>query len=302
MTPLDIAAQGFVALRSVFRRVRASALANSVRLHRAVSIDARWRWLTEPLSPTEKCCIFVSYTPDGQLPPRAIEHARKWQECGYEVLFVIVLDDFAVEPTVPFGHAIARENAGFDFAAWALPIGELDWSATQVLTTVNDSVYASDKLGDAIRRAESIPAEVVGFTESRDYRWHLQSYAWLFKREAIANPAFARFWSQPTGSRDHAILVFETQMAQQMRKAGLRAEALFPSSARLDPTFDDWLDYAHTGLPYVKRRAMARHYEEWAPYLSELGFDAQMIADDLPEDPAPQEIGRFRRAARRAMR
>ncbi|GEM_PF-1960469 len=302
MSALDLAARTFVGARALYRRARTSTLATVLRMRLARLETAQWRWLTEPLTPGEKCCLFVSYSPDGQLPQRAVDHARIWQQGGYEVLFIIALDDFAVQPQVPFGHAIARENTGFDFAAWASPIGELDWSATRFLATVNDSVYASTRLAEEIARAEKHPADMVGFTDSHDYRWHLQSYAWHFKRAAIAHPAFAQFWARPTGDRAHAIFVFETQLAQLLRGHGLQVAALYPTAARLDPTFDDWLDLARKGLPYVKRRALALHYDAWAPHLAELGFDAKLIERDRPAPETGAKPGLLRQAARRAMR
>ena len=243
---------------------------------------AEWRWETDPPPRSGKLCVFVTYAPGGVIPERAVRHAEIWQEAGYHILFVVALDDYAIHPDIPFGHAISRENRGHDFAAWSRALNEITLGGLEMLATVNDSVFASAALSDAIARAEAMEADMVGFTESRECRWHLQSYAVLFKPAAIRRPAFAKFWQPRECSRRQVIWTYEVQMAQAMRDAGLRVTTLFPVDRFLNPTHHYWPELLALGFPFVKRSSLPQQYDRWAGSFEAHGFDAALIERERP--------------------
>lgn len=238
---------------------------------------ADWRWETDPLPPAEKVCVFVTYSPDGQIPQRAIDHAALWREQGYEILWVIALRDYSVHPAIPFGHAICRENIGHDFAAWCRALAEIDLGQTKVLATVNDSVFAAPSLVSSISHAEQSDADMIAFTENREYRWHTQSYAVVFKEACIKCQAFKAFWTPRIGTRQHVILTYEVPMANDMRAAGMKVEVLFPMRKLRNPTHFHWPQLAERGFPYVKRSSLPAMYDTWAPLFEKFGFDRQLI-------------------------
>lgn len=243
---------------------------------------AKWRWETAPLSPSAKVCAFVTYSPDGVIPRRAVDHAAIWKDQGYAVLFIVALHDYATHPAIPFGHAICRENLGHDFAAWGRALAEIDLSQTQILATVNDSVFAAPSLASVIVRAERSDADMIAFTDNREYRWHTQSYAVLFKARCIGSDAFKRFWSPRIGTRQHVILTYEVPMANDMRAAGMKVEVLFPTPIESNPTAHSWPELLALGFPYLKRNLLSDRREQWWPLVEAYGFDAEMIARDCP--------------------
>ena len=258
----------------------------AVALHKSLCAPdtAKWRWETERLGNYDKVCVFVTYAPGGQIPERAIQHASIWRSEGYVVLFVVALDDFSVRPVIPFGHAICRENIGHDFAAWSRALAEIPLGETEVLATVNDSVYASPSLVNSIRDAEKSDADMVGFTENHEGRWHMQSYAVIFKEPCINSAAFADFWRPRLGSRRQVIWTYEVQMAGSMARDGFKVEALYPIESRLNPTHFHWPELLNLGFPYLKRSSLPRRYDEWYALFARYGFDANLIANDRPPE------------------
>lgn len=244
--------------------------------------NAAWRWETEPLPPSDKVCVFVTYSPEGHIPQRAVKHAEIWQAAGFQVLFVIALDDYSARPIVPFGYAISRENLGHDFAAWCRALNEIDLSRAELVATVNDSVYASPALAEAIRRAEARQGDVIGFTESSQIRWHVQSYAVLFRSSCVASKAFAEFWSPRAGNRRHVIWTYELQLGREMRRAGFHVATLFPVNATGNPIIRCWSELLAQGFPYLKRNLLQARRAEWMDLAERHGFDTAVINADCP--------------------
>lgn len=248
----------------------------------AKSDSARWRWETDRPPPAAKLCVFVTYAPTGEIPDRAIHHAAIWQDAGYSIVFVIALDNITHRPIIPFGYALCRENKGHDFAAWSRALSQLPLDNVRSVATVNDSVYANSNLERAIRRAEDSKADVIGFTECREYRWHIQSYAVVFKGDCIRSEAFRRFWSPRIGSRRHVILTYEVQLARTMTDAGYITETLFPLAVKSNPTAHYWPELLAQGFPYLKRSLLPERRAEWMDLAERHGFDTAMINADCP--------------------
>lgn len=265
-----------------WRWIQTSRPAVTIMRYLARPDTAAWRWETEPLAPSGKLCVFVTYSPAGQIPERAIRHAAIWRNAGYEVLFVIALDEYSSHPTIPFGHAICRENKGHDFAAWSRALTQVPLNQCNIVATVNDSVFTNDKLTSAIKRAEADPADVVGFTECREYRWHLQSYALMFKGNCVRSEVFRRFWQPRIGSRRHVILTYEIQLARTMCRAGYDLTTLYPLKAADNPTIHHWPELLELGYPYLKRSEFPRKREAWLPLIAAHGFDVGFILHERP--------------------
>lgn len=287
----------FSKIRSILRPAAAAALHGylwlmtsrpAVALHKRLCAPdtAAWRWETRPMGKYYKVCVFVTYAPDGQIPERAIRHASIWRDEGYEVLFVVALDNFSNHPSIPFGHALCRENIGHDFAAWSRALAEMPLDETVVLATVNDSVFASGALAKSIRNAERSKADMVGFTENHEGRRHIQSYAVIFKGRCINSDAFSDFWKPRLGSRNQVIWTYEVQMAARMARDGFKVEALFPLKSRLNPTHFHWPELLDRGFPYLKRSSLPRRYDEWRGLFTKYGFDAKLIEGDRPREMA----------------
>ncbi|WP_230280146.1 rhamnan synthesis F family protein [Croceicoccus sp. Ery15] len=266
----------------LIRRIRSSKPFIAMDRWLARRDRARYEWLTpKPSTDAEKLCLFVTYAPNGRIPFRAIRHAETWRSSGYSIVFIIALDNYSEHPDVPFGHAIKRENIGHDLAAWARAIKEIDLSKTQRLATVNDSTFVSDRLAASIINAENVDADLIGFSDSLEWRWHLQSYALLFNGAAINSPVFSRLWQPRIVSRAKVILTLEIDLANSLRSIGLRTACLFPSISGRNPTATEWPQQAAHGFPFVKRRMLLENVDAWRETLVRERFDLSEIESDI---------------------
>lgn len=238
---------------------------------------ASWRWETDPIPPSSKICAFVTYSPDGEISRRAAAHAAMWRNEGYQILFVVVLDDMTKHPRIPFGYGICRENVGHDFAAWARALSEIPLRETEVLATVNDSVFANASLSKAIRRAEQSNAQVIGFTENWEGRWHIQSYAVIFKGKCIRSNAFKKFWEPHIGTRQQVIYAYEMPMGKTMRSAGFLVDVLFPIDCKSNPTILCAEGLLENGFPYIKKSYFEDNPKDFYRLFDNYGFDRELI-------------------------
>ena len=161
-----------------------------------------------------------------------------------------------------------RENAGFDFGAWAHALAAFDPGDCSRLYLINDSIVGpldGDAFAALLARMRGSSAEVIGLTDSCAPRWHLQSYFLVLTAAAIASRSFigwlraARNWPTKT----QVIEIYETRLTRIATDAGLRCEALFPSRSRdvhgIDETSGRWAELVERGFPYLKGRVIAGH-------------------------------------------
>jgi len=199
---------------------------------------------------------------------------------------------------------IARENAGFDFASWALALRlapEL-WSA-RTLIFANDSVYGP--FGDfagILQQIEDTPADVVGLSGSDEKEPHFQSFFFAIRGAALQNPATHRFWRNVKilGSKREVIAAYELSMLSRFSAAGLRCETLFHASrwqGDRNPTHFRWRELIDAGFPFIKVELLRDNPEEldltgWDTLLREKGYAPQLVNTHLdavrPDAPALQ--------------
>jgi hypothetical protein len=218
----------------------------------------------------ERVCIFVSYAPDGRIKPHVRFHLAALKRNGLAILYVMVVDEFPspeiTEALADNDHGllrglVVRRNAGFDFGAWAdaFRIFPALWTAKAVLL-VNDSVFGPFGDFDSLMaRALTLPADVIGMTESPEITPHFQSYFLLFKEKALSDPGARAFWRDIVNlaSKRETILTYEVPLVAGYRERGLACTALFPwhgptGRPWLNPTHHNWRSLLAAGFPYIK--------------------------------------------------
>lgn len=155
-----------------------------------------------------------------------------------------------------------RQNAGFDFAAWAhlwsLCPDRSRWSR---LLLVNDSIAGPLNADDSERmvaRLRGAQADFLGLTENHEPRWHLQGFFLAFNPTVLRHPSFQHFMrgivNLPT--KEMVIDVYEIRLTQMLGEQGLRGEALFPLARsdqyKSNDTVHRWDQLIRVGFPYVK--------------------------------------------------
>lgn len=220
-------------------------------------------------------CFFVSHAAETKLKPHVVKHIDRLVAQGIKVVLIVNTDlpagDIAISDSLAnaLSAFYVRQNAGFDFAAWAhayaLCPPTVDWTR---LYLINDSIVGplnDDHFKDMISRLRQSKADFIGLVESAFPQPHLQSFFLAFNREALSHPIFARWMCnvRSLAQKIHVIDVYETRLTQVLRDAGLRGEALFPAlSGGLHATDDTvlrWEALLDAGFPYVKASVIRQH-------------------------------------------
>ena len=209
-------------------------------------------------------CVFVSYSSTGEIKPHVAFHLKAIKKCGFTTVLVLVTDtelDLVPESSISTGQPLVlRRNAGFDFGAWADAFRLFPdlWEAQCVLL-VNDSIFGPMiNLGPTMKAALGAPADLVGLTESLEYRRHLQSYFLLMKRRALSRSRVQDFWTnvQNLPTKQEVISAYEVNLAALSRENGLETQAVFPLAdfrmVSANPSIHLWRVLLDRGFPYLK--------------------------------------------------
>lgn len=219
-------------------------------------------------------CLFVSYAPQPALKRHVHRHIAALQANGVGVLLIVnsplPAEEFAFDTSFVEGlrGLIVRENSGFDFGGWAHAhvMYEKQLSGCSRLLLVNDSIVgpnAHDSLAQVLERIRTSQADVVGLTDNRFPRHHLQSYFLAAQRRALqsdALPAFmARIANLPT--KELVILAYEAYFTARMKSAGCTTETLYPSPSGPMNSIRTWADLARQGMPYLKTDVLEAYWD-----------------------------------------
>ena len=189
------------------------------------------------LEGARKVAIFLHWDRRGAVHDYVLHYLMALRRVGYEILFVSnapKLSESDWARVAPYAALMMRRNnRGHDFGAFRDAVLELAprLAGLDSLIIANDSVYGPmQDLAPLLAKCESGEASVWGITDSWDRAYHLQSYFLVFRREALASPAFLKFWRSVrlVPSRSWVIRKYEIGLTQAMMKAGLRCTALFP--------------------------------------------------------------------------
>ncbi len=188
-----------------------------------------------PLEEAKRLAIFVHFDRRGKVHDFVVYYLQALRSAGFDLVFVSNsprLESSAVERLRPLCTVILRRrNRGYDFGAYKDALSFVgDLSRLDEVILANDSVYGPlTDLRSVLLRCDQTKAAVWGGTDSWDNRYHLQSYFLLFKKEALAHPAFAEFWRDVryVPSKEWVIRKYEIGLTQAMVRNGLRCKALF---------------------------------------------------------------------------
>ena len=253
--------------------------------------EARFQ-IVKPFTPQagSEIALFVSHSATGAVKPHVLPFIRAISAQGITVLLIAVTDrQLNIRPELleAADGVIVRENAGYDFAAWAHALHLYpEMYGARTLYLVNDSVAVADgpRFPGLIERIRASNADLVGLTESHEYRWHLQTFFLAFKQRLLSSQRLQRFFDDVRilDDKDRVIQSYEVRFAEDMEWAGYRVETLFPSRAALNPTLHDWRALIEEGFPFMKLLPLRGAFPEldldgWRETLAEAGFDISLI-------------------------
>ncbi len=206
-----------------------------------------------------------------------------------------------LEPTC--AETLMKDNAGFDFGMWQHALARTDLAAWDEVVLVNSSIFGPlAPLAPILERMSRAECDFWGMTESEEIAPHLQSYFLVFKRAAVAAPAFRAFWDSVLPYRDkrQVIYSYEVGMTRFLSENGLR-RAAFVHVGDLDPPRWSrrryWRECNPTcfyptlvlaaGMPFVKIELL-RDNPASVPLtpvfraMEQAGFDLDLIEFDRP--------------------
>lgn len=252
-----------------------------------LAAEARLTVVHQQPARRRELCLFVTYAPRPEIKAHVLHHLRAFQDAGFDTALIINTDHaperFAIDPTLQQRcRAICiRQNVGYDFAAWS-HLAQLLQADTDVdrIVLANDSIIGplEPKAFEAIlRRVRASSADVVGLTESRHPRWHLQSFFLVFQHAALRDGSFSQMVAtiQNLPSKELVIELYETRVSQQLHDRGLKCEALFPCLSTdiysSNDTHFRWDTLIETGFPYLKISVLSE------------GIKSARIRDAIPD-------------------
>ena len=221
-----------------------------------------------PLDAQPSCalCLFAHYDAQDRVDPYVRRYLCALVDCGFKIVFVSTsaLSDDEVDSLSPLClDVIRRDNAGLDFASWAVAYERHGRGHEGELLLANDSVYGP--IGDldvALRRMRALPGDVKGLVESQQHALHLQSWFVLLTRDAHRSREFDRFISQDFMgmSKGEIVQRGEIALSEQLRAAGFQTSALFSLAHRrrrgvlnYNPTHTMWRHLImDEGIPFIK--------------------------------------------------
>lgn len=215
-----------------------------------------------------RICLFAHHDRRGVLAPHVMHYIRQLRECGFTIHVALSgmkrLHDTDAEALRRLGAtAHCRANHGLDFGAWQhlMALGCADGAETILLA--NDSVFGPlQPLAPIFETMQSGGADVWSMVESREARWHLQSWFLCFEARAFAAPQIQRVLGLPFRdmSKSEIVLHGELGLGAAIAAAGLSWNARWRQPERRmrrlvpgNPMHLDFLSVMRNGrVPFIK--------------------------------------------------
>ncbi|WP_294389647.1 rhamnan synthesis F family protein [uncultured Sphingomonas sp.] len=264
-------------------------------------------------APESEVALFVTHSATGALKPHVLPYVQSLAAQGIAVFVIAVTDrPLNIRPELIDAAAgvMIRENIGFDFAAWAHVLQlHPELYGAPLLYLANDSLIGPstpEALGAVIARVRASDADLVGLTESHEYRWHVQTFFLGLKPRLLASFRLQRFFDEvkPHTDKDAVIRDYEVSFAERMEQAGHRTEILFPSKVPLNPTLFGWRALIAEGFPFIKALLLRGAFPDadvtgWRDVLADAGFDLPTVDATLlaAAQQVPREEGDHRLSA-----
>lgn len=252
------------------------------------------------LLPGADAALLVTHAPAGRLKPHVLPYIEQLSRSGLSVLLVVIVDrplELLDREVAAAAGIIVRDNAGYDFGAWAHAFRLCPaLFGAGLLVMTNDSLIPTadvDMFGAMMIRVRECPADIVGLTASHEYGWHVQSYFLAFKPRALSSWGFQHFIRdlRRIDDKDEVIRTYEVPFAANMQAAGLTVQALYAGSFSANPTFFSWRELIEQGFPFIKLLMLRDKFKEvtdqhemlkeirrqWPSVLKKAGFDVELV-------------------------
>jgi hypothetical protein len=248
--------------------------------------------------PQETMALFVTHAPEARIKPHVPPFLKALASEGVAATLIVIADQMRSVDTKDLVDLVdglyVRENIGYDFGAWAHVARDVDLARTGLLCLINDSIIGplnAARFSAVMNRIRASNAQLIGLTESFELTQHLQSYFLVAKADGVATLAAFLAGVKAYPTRHDVIIHYEIPLSRHFRSAGLKVEALFPSSIRGNETLEQWPELIERGFPFVKVAALASSGEDWRSVLRAEGYDPELaeraVVMNRRVDPSP---------------
>jgi glycosyltransferase involved in cell wall biosynthesis len=232
--------------------------------HRSYA-DAQLLIVKNDLEADMRTAMIVTHAPHGIVKAHVERHVSALSRNDIQVVVIVAADQ--AQTVIPqslvnlSAAVVVRENAGYDFAAWAHVMMRLrKVLSAEVLYLINDSIIGPTDLAafrDMLKKVDANPCDVVGLTENYRAAWHLQSFFLAIKRSALSTYWLHQYFNEIVAlpSKDDVIRAYELTFTSRMRAKSISCDSLFgrPTNSDLDETIYQWRRLLDRGMPFVKR-------------------------------------------------
>lgn len=252
-------------------------------LHGFLAPALRWQ-RTVPLPRRGgKVAIMAQYSVEPRPTRSVVEFVRQLHGRSYTVILATtstVPGDFAWPDDAPDVGILRKPNLGYDFGSWAVTLAECPriLEADRVLF-VNDSLFGPFwSLDPIFDHFEASSADVWGLLRSGEIDWHLQSFFFGMRGEALRTPVLRRFWGDVSIERNHDDIVrrYEIGLSRILNQNLFSLEAMVHAPALGagygNATTKAWRQLLESGVPFVKRQLVNHRHT---------GIDADRIEQVL---------------------
>ncbi|MCZ4340479.1 glycosyltransferase [Sphingomonadaceae bacterium G21617-S1] len=254
-----------------------------------------WAVQAETVKPLDlpagaEIALFVTHSRSGKIKPHVLPYVHALKRAGIGVFLIATVDrpvDLPADLIALADAVMVRRNAGYDFGAWAhaLRLNPKLYGAS-TLYLLNDSVLPArddGRIAALVDRVRASQADLIGLTESHEWRWHIQSYFLAVKPRLLTSRAFHAFMNdiRLLTRKDHVIRAYEVRLAEMTEQVGYDVELLYPSATAINPTLFGWRQLVAAGMPFVKLLLLRGQFEQvditgWQDVLAEAGFDVAL--------------------------
>jgi lipopolysaccharide biosynthesis protein len=196
--------------------------------------------------------LFAHFDADDEVKRYVVYYLERLRAISSRVVFVSTsrLSSRELEKVAPHvDRAIAKDNSGYDFGMWQRGLDGVDLAACDELVLTNSSVFGPIyPLEPIFQKMGEDPCDFWGMTDNFEYRWHLQTYFLVFKRRALASPAFGAFFRSvlPYRNKGQVVMSYELGLTAFLVDNDLRPGALAP--------IESWASWAQRRRMDLERR------------------------------------------------
>src|SRR5262249_1949876 len=147
---------------------------------------------------SSRLALFAHFDAEDRLKKYVVEYLARLKSVCDRIVLVSTsrLAESEMDKVRPFVETILlKDNVGYDFGMWQHALERTDLADVDEIVLANSNVFEPiHPLEPIFRRMTEDGCDFWGMTDNFEYRWHLQSYFLVFKREVLRSEAFRSFF------------------------------------------------------------------------------------------------------------